>query len=89
VADIHRQESGSLRMAKAAAGKVRIGRVSFSIGGLSPSVAREKYLMSLPCQCLLFVLLLIAALLSAVLRFVPAQITQTPSRQKQLGGYRD
>ena len=54
-------------MAKAEVG-VQLGMVSFSIKGLRPGEAREEYLMSFARECLLFVLLLIAALLSAVLR---------------------
>jgi hypothetical protein len=54
-------------MAKVEVG-VQLGMVSFSIKGLRPGEAREEYLMSFARECLLFVLLLIAALLSAVLR---------------------
>jgi hypothetical protein len=70
-------------MAKAAAVKVRLGGVSFSIGGLRPGAAREKYLMSLTRQYLLFVLILIAALLSAALRLVQlVPLPKRPRRQK-------
>jgi hypothetical protein len=82
VTDFHRQESGSLRMAKAAVSKVRLGGVSFSMGGLS--AARENFLMSLTRQCLLFALILIAALLSAMLRLV--QLVPVPRRPKRQEG---
>ena len=61
-------------------GKVRLGKVSFSIGGLRPGATREQYLMSITRQCLLFALILTAALLSAVLRLVP--VAKLPKRQE-------
>ena len=52
-----------------------------SIEGLRPGAAREEYLMSFGRECLLFVLLLIAVLLSTVLRL--AQLVSVPKRPRQ------
>jgi hypothetical protein len=69
-------------MAKAPVGKVGLGAFLFSMGRLR--AAREKYLMSRTRQCLLFALILVAALLSVVLRF--AQLVPVPKRPKPQEG---
>ena len=57
--------------------------VTFSTDGLKPGAAREIYLMSRTRQCLLFALILIAALLSAVLRLVLlVPVPKRPKRQE-------